>query len=53
MLYYTRNSLLAVMSSIDFLIKDGYPPIDVLKGYMWLPEHLMQRHESCYCVQWV
>lgn len=42
-----------VLSTIEFRINDGCPPIDELKEHMWLPDHLTKRRGSCHCVQWV
>jgi hypothetical protein len=49
----TRNHLAAILDTIEYRIKDGWPPIDELKGCMWLPDHLMQRQEFCRCAFWV
>lgn len=52
-LYYTRYHLEGVLDTIEFRINDCCPPIDQLKGDMWLPDNLMERQELCRCVEWV
>lgn len=52
-LYYTRHHLEGVLNTIEFRINDCCPPIDQLKGDMWLPDYLMERQELCRCVEWV
>ncbi|GFF59128.1 hypothetical protein IFM51744_09806 [Aspergillus udagawae] len=52
-LHYTWDRPEEILDTIEFRIKDGYPPIDELEGYMWLPDHLMQQQEFCRCVEWV
>ncbi|KAH1711925.1 hypothetical protein KXX40_008693, partial [Aspergillus fumigatus] len=52
-LHYTRHHLSRVLDTIEFQIRYGCPPIDQLKGDMWLPDHIMQRQEFCRCTEWV
>ncbi|GFF97711.1 hypothetical protein IFM53868_09334 [Aspergillus udagawae] len=52
-LHYTCDHFHGILDTIEFRIKDRYPPIDEQEGYMWLPDHLMQQHKFCRCVEWV
>ncbi|KAB8067054.1 hypothetical protein BDV29DRAFT_163837 [Aspergillus leporis] len=52
-LWYTREIFAEVLDSIEFRINDGVPPIDEMKGHMWLPEHLMKQQEFCRSAEWV
>lgn len=51
-LHYTRHHLAEIFDAIEFRINDGCPPIDELKGDMYLPD-LMQGEEFCRCAAWV
>ncbi|GKZ98168.1 hypothetical protein AnigIFM59636_002192 [Aspergillus niger] len=52
-LHYTRHHLAGILDTIEYRIQDSCQPIVELKGYMWLPIHLMQRQEFCRCAEWV
>ncbi|KAH1837536.1 hypothetical protein C8Q69DRAFT_253219 [Paecilomyces variotii] len=52
-LHYTRHHVSGVLDTIEFHIRYGCPPIDQLKGDMWLPGRIMQRQEFCRCTEWV